>query len=238
MEITDIRAILRECENSIVFAIFERSRWKSNPSAYTIDASTGKSLFTHLLEEMEQVHTKFGRYNCPEEHPFTNIDTVHLVNSNNKSYDIDRFLDKRHISINNNETIIEKYFNLLLPKITEEGDDENLGSAVTADINLLQALSRRIHLGKIVAQSKYNSNKEWYINTQTDEDYFIRLTNLEVENSILERLEKKIKNFNNELVYNFPSIRFKPSQIVDIYRDFIIPETKQVQICYFKLLVQ
>ena len=133
---------------------------------------------------------------------------------------------------------MEKYFNLLLPKITEEGEDENLGSAVTADINLLQALSRRIHLGKLVAQSKYDSNKDLYSNLHTDEDYFTKLTNLEVENSILVRLKNKINNFNDELVTNFPSIRFKPSEIVDIYRDFIIPETKRVQISYFKLLSQ
>ena len=238
MEISDIREILRECEKSIVFAIFERSRWKSNPSAYKIDPTTGKSLFTSLLEEIEKVHTKFGRYNCPEEHAFTNIDTKPTVNSTNKSYCIDYFLDKRHTRINNNETIIDKYFNLLLPKITEEGEDENLGSAVTADINLLQALSRRIHLGKLVAQSKYDSNKDWYSNIHTDEDYFTKLTNLEVETAILERLKKKINNFNDELVNNFPNIRFKPSEIVNIYRDFIIPETKRVQISYFKLLSQ
>ncbi len=236
MEISQIRTILQECENSIIFAIFERSRWKSNPSAYQINPETGESLFTSMLKGIERVHARAGRYRCPEEQPFTkNLDLTQIRDSG-RTYQLDNYLDSRHISINNNEIITEKYFRLLLPKITEEGEDENLGSAVTADINLLQALSRRIHLGKLVAQTKYDSDKEWYGKSHTDREFFVKLTNTQVENNILKRLEQKIKNFSNDMASNFPNINLNPTFIVDIYQDMIIPETKQVQIQYFKLL--
>lgn len=39
--------------------------------------------------------------------------------------------------------------------ICEPGDDEQHGSSVVCDVNALQALSRRVHLGKFVAESKF-----------------------------------------------------------------------------------
>lgn len=39
--------------------------------------------------------------------------------------------------------------------ICEPGDDEQHGSSVVCDVSALQALSRRVHLGKFVAESKF-----------------------------------------------------------------------------------
>lgn len=41
------------------------------------------------------------------------------------------------------------------PGITLPGDDNNHGSAATLDILCLQALSKRIHYGKFVAEAKF-----------------------------------------------------------------------------------
>ena len=41
--------------------------------------------------------------------------------------------------------------------ICEPGDDEQHGSSVVCDVNALQALSRRVHLGKFVAESKFQA---------------------------------------------------------------------------------
>ena len=176
MKINEIRNLLRECENSLIFAILERSRWKSNDRAYLMGQ---KSLFTRMLVGTEFLHEKLGRYNCPEEHPFTEImleTTVFIT-----EYKIDSFLDHRHLSININKSILEDYFKKILPKITDPGEDENVGSAVTADINLLQILSRRIHLGKLVAQIKYNEDPEWYGQPHTEKEIIEKLTNSEIE---------------------------------------------------------
>lgn len=236
MQISEIRELLRECENSIIFAIFERARWKRNHKAYEIDTPTGQSIFTQMLEGTEALHTTLGRYSCPEEHPFTEITEKEFPT---KNYQINNYLVKNHSSINHNQVILDNYFNLVLPKITEgedEDEDENLGSAVTADINLLQALSRRIHLGKLVAQSKYNSDPEWYSQPHTDTELFIKLTNQRVEDDIVARLSKKLKNFTKDTSNDLLNIRFNTDTIAEIYQDFIMPTTKQVQISYFRLL--
>ena len=233
MQISEIRELLRECENSIIFAIFERARWKRNHKAYEIDTPTGQSIFTQMLAGTEALHATLGRYSCPEEQPFTKITEKDLPT---KSYQINGYLVKNHSSINHNLVILDNYFNIVLPKITEEGIDENLGSAVTADINLLQALSRRIHLGKLVAQSKYNSDPEWYSQSHTDTDILIKLTNQSVEDDIVARLSKKLKNFTKDTSNDLLNIRFNTDTIAEIYQDFIMPTTKQVQISYFRLL--
>lgn len=43
--------------------------------------------------------------------------------------------------------------------ICEPGDDEQHGSSVVCDVSVLQALSRRVHLGKFVAESKFQVSK-------------------------------------------------------------------------------
>lgn len=52
-----------------------------------------------------------------------------------------------------------RYMSEVVPMICEPGDDEQHGSSIICDINALQALSRRIHLGKFVAESKYQVRK-------------------------------------------------------------------------------
>lgn len=44
---------------------------------------------------------------------------------------------------------------VLLAAIAAPGDDGNYGSAATLDLLALQALSKRIHYGKFVAEAKF-----------------------------------------------------------------------------------
>ena len=48
---------------------------------------------------------------------------------------------------------MEKYLKVIVPAIAEKGDDEQYGSSVITDIAVLQALSKRVHFGKFVAES-------------------------------------------------------------------------------------
>lgn len=52
-------------------------------------------------------------------------------------------------------THTHRYVSEIVPMICEPGDDEQHGSSVVCDVNALQALSRRVHLGKFVAESKF-----------------------------------------------------------------------------------
>ena len=223
MKLDEIRNELRSCENSIIFALLERNRWKRNEKAYHWMGGT-TPLFESLLQSVEEAHARAGRYACPEEHPFTPVPSPPV---SHPPYQLECFLEENHTTINHNSRIRELYFRDVLPNITEEGHCENQGSAVTADIHLLQAISRRIHLGKVVAESKYRDQPHVYNKLDTDETIIAHITNDVVETCIIDRIRDKTSRFSDtqELV----------EVIVAVFRDIIIPETKQVQLQYIRL---
>lgn len=176
-------------------------------------------------------------------------------------------------SINFNEILLKKYKEWIVPSITRPGDDEQHGSTVLADIAVLQALSRRVHYGKFVAESKYRSDPEEYqrLVDANDADGVMRLlTNSAVEEKVLRRARIKAATYgreplmtslpddkssalNNDTVgfiaaaaasavatafeainNNETSVQGKvdPSVIERIYRDFIIPLTKDIEVAY------
>ena len=57
---------------------------------------------------------------------------------------------------------MDLYLQELMPGITQPGDDNNYGSAAMQDVLCLQALSKRIHYGKFVAEAKYRAQPEQY----------------------------------------------------------------------------
>lgn len=65
-------------------------------------------------------------------------------------------------SININDRIMDLYLHHILPNITQPGDDSNYGSSVTHDVWALQALSKRIHFGKFVAEAKFLAERDAY----------------------------------------------------------------------------
>jgi chorismate mutase len=48
-----------------------------------------------------------------------------------------------------------RYINEIIPAVCKPGDDEQHGSSTLCDITALQAISKRIHLGKFVAETKF-----------------------------------------------------------------------------------
>ena len=84
MDLNQIRKILVDCENSIIFGILERSGWKYDPEIYR----NNNSIFFKLLRDTELIHAKYGRYSCPEEHPFS----LDIDKTNNYKYELSDFL--------------------------------------------------------------------------------------------------------------------------------------------------
>lgn len=90
----------------------------------------------------------------PDEHPFTPIDKLPQPIIAPQSYpSILHAAAYNHPSTNVNSRILEFYVQKIAPAITRPGwkgrleDDGNYGSAATRDVEVLQALSRRIHYG-------------------------------------------------------------------------------------------
>lgn len=65
-------------------------------------------------------------------------------------------------TININNQIKSIYLNKMIPSICAEGDDNQYGSSVNMDINALQAISKRVHYGKFIAEAKFQAEPEIY----------------------------------------------------------------------------
>ncbi len=176
-------------------------------------------------------------------------------------------------SINFNKILLEKYQSWILPIMAQPGDDEQHGSSVCCDIAVLQALSRRVHYGKFVAESKYRSDPENYqrlVDANDADGVMALLTNVPVEKKVLQRARLKAATYGREpLLSSLPESlecddmasivaasaasaaaaavdayqkidtnkgsKINPSVIESIYRDFIIPLTKDIEVAYLFL---
>lgn len=162
--------------------------------------------------------------------------------------------------INFNQILLQKYIDVVVPSITNPGDDEQYGSTVISDILVLQALSRRVHYGKFVAESKYRADPDTYQRLVQNNDangVMERLTNAQVEAQVLRRARLKAATYGREpllvpetdtttslmaaaavaaaveaFAEDAPGTKVDPAVIENIYRNFIIPMTKDVEVAY------
>jgi chorismate mutase len=139
-----------------------------------------------------------------------------------------------------NDRILDMYLQFVVPKICDPGDDSNYGSSATKDVEVLQLISRRIHFGKFVAEAKYNDpilhhQYVQLINAKDKEGILQLLTDAVVEEKLLKRVRRKTtaygKDYTDSDKENEP-LKISSEVIVEIYKDFIIPLTKQVEVEY------
>eukprot|EP00879_Flechtneria_rotunda_P019733 GHRR01020736.1.p2 GENE.GHRR01020736.1~~GHRR01020736.1.p2 ORF type:complete len:151 (+),score=44.65 GHRR01020736.1:892-1344(+) len=136
---------------------------------------------------------------------------------------------------------MELYLKSILPAIAAPGDDGNYGSAGTLDVLALQALSKRIHYGKFVAEAKLRAKPEEYtalIKAQDTAGLMDLLTDVEVEQMVIERVRLKAATFGQDinpgLQQRQAAGRFKiqPDVLASMYDEMIMPLTKEVQVEY------
>lgn len=106
----------------------------------------------------------------------------------------------------------------------------------------MQALSKRIHYGKFVAEAKFQASPDAYeaaIKAQDSQRLMDMLTYQRVEDVVKMRVEMKTKAYGQEVVVNGmedddagPVYKIKPSLVADLYGDWIMPLTKEVQVAY------
>ncbi|KAI3748006.1 hypothetical protein L6452_10810 [Arctium lappa] len=237
-----IRSSLIRQEDSIIFSLVERAQYCYNedtydPKAFFMDGFQG-SLVEFMVQETEKIHAKVGRYKNPDENPFfpTNLPEpmlppLHYPQVLHPSADL----------ININSKIWDMYFKNLLPRLVKKGNDGNCGSAATCDSICLQALSKRIHYGKFVAEAKFRASPDDYeaaIRAQDRGKLMDLLTYPAVEEAIKKRVETKTKTYGQVVDVGSTEVepvtvyRIKPSLVADLYGIWIMPLTKEVQVEY------
>jgi len=145
--------------------------------------------------------------------------------------------------VNVNEKIKQSYIEKFLPVVCadlgrqDRGETgEHYGSAATADINCLQSLSRRIHFGKFVAESKFQTETEKFtrlIKAEDREGISAAITNEAVEKKVLERLGLKARTYGTDPSIGAEApVKINVDAVVTMYKDIVIPLTKEVEVEY------
>lgn len=156
-----------------------------------------------MLREQERFHSLVRRYESPDEYPFF-PDAIRSPIL--QPLDYPRILHPNDVDVN--QIIKDKYIKVILPKVCRQfgRDDrgerqENYGSSATCDVALLQALSRRIHFGKFVAESKFQQETERFVKLIREGDrkgIDAAITNAKVEKKVLERLGLKARTYGTD----------------------------------------
>lgn len=250
LSLNSIRSTLIRQEDTIIFALIERAQFSHNPACY--DAGdlqyaalrSGSSLLDFMLLETERLHAAVRRYTSPDEHPFF----PHRLPA--PVLPLIEFPQVLHPTMSNlNGDIKDLYLQKLLPELCSAGDDGNHGSCVVADIAVLQAMSKRVHYGFFVAESKFLAQTAEFtklIEARDEDGIMALLTHAAVEEKVLRRVRAKAATFGLEIeapdganpgASTVPAAaskvpRVDPELIVRLYRDHVIPLTKVAEVQY------
>lgn len=243
LRLGDLRERLIRQEETIIFALIERAQFRLNPVIYEAgaflipgapDEGGGLSFSRYVLYGLERVYARVRRYTSPDEVPFAPAGSLPAPVL--APLDYPRTLIPN--AINYNGAVEAVYRDRILPVVCEGGDDQNYGSSATADVAALQALSKRVHYGKFIAEAKFQESPREYAALAAAGDrggIWALLSNAAVERVLLARVENKARNYGGD-VTDAGTVRdvFKvePAAIAAIYRDHIIPLTKEVEVDY------
>jgi chorismate mutase len=195
-------------EDTITFHLIERVQFPLNKGVYTAGATSipdapHMSLLDYMLSQTERVHSLLRRYESPDEYPFF---PDSLAKPILKPLSYPTILHPNNVNVN--DQIKDGYTGTVLPTTcrdfgrADRGErEENYGSAATCDVACLQALSRRIHFGKFVAESKFQTETERFVDLIKREDrkgIDEAITNAAVEAKVLERLRLKAKTYGTD----------------------------------------
>lgn len=215
-------------EDTITFHLIERVQFPLTKAIYepggvTIPGSD-LSLMDYLLREQERLQSRVRRFQSPDEYPFfpDALETPIL-----QPLQYPKILHDNDVNVN--DTIKERYIREILPDVcppAREGHQgetqENYGSASTCDVNCLQALSRRIHFGKFVAESKFRKEPERFVRMIKANDrkgIDEAITNTEVEEKVLQRLALKANTYGTDPAFaGEAGPKINDASVVSMYR--------------------
>jgi len=280
LSLNRIRSVLTRLEDTIIFSLIERAQFAHNPMIYQKgafkelrDMGFEGSWLEWFLKETETFHARARRYTSPDEYPFTPLSDL-------PSPVLPPLVFKPILypnDINVNQSILAFYTKAIVPRITRQAtlklatskrakgisgadefeDDGNYGSAATLDVEVLQAISKRVHYGKFVSESKFRS-APWdfipHIQKPNPAALDALIVKPEVEQRLLLRLRKKAINYARDTTESEPppspplpneanglngtngvnglNGKIDVDGVVELYENYIIPLTKEVEVEY------
>lgn len=242
-----------------MFQLIERAQFARNepmyqPSAFRelVEKENWKASWVEwFLKETESIHAKCRRWEAPDEYPFTPQEMLPPAILPPVSYPN---LLYNH-GLNFNAEIYRYYRDEIIPAITKHrgSDDGQYGSAAVRDVETLAALSRRIHFGMFVSESKFRSEPRSFLDPIRNKDrekLEALITKPAVEAALLVRLREKANVYGQDLDKAVALMRssgasqpasstdsqqqrkIEADEVVRIYETFVIPMTKKVEVDY------
>ena len=232
LSLNSIRSTLIRQEETIIFAIIERAQFRQNDIVYQKDGlgkfdspigsvepdssmnhvDTRLSFMEYMLVGTEALHCRARRYKSPEEHAFFPErlpSTIQVLPDLQYSPEL-LSPENGAANVNFNKRLLSTYMSTIVPAICRAGDDEQHGSTALCDIAVLQAMSRRVHYGKFVAESKYRSDPIAYqqlVDADDADGVMKLLTDPIVEEKVLRRARLKAATYGTEpLLSELPPI--------------------------------
>lgn len=126
----------------------------------------------------------------------------------------------------------------------EYEDDGNYGSAAALDVEVLQAISKRVHYGKFVSESKFIDKPSAFIShIQNPNRSALEalITKPDVELKLLHRLRKKAATYAQDFAPDGEALKdsvvngsakIDVDGVVELYESYIIPLTKEIEVDY------
>jgi chorismate mutase len=222
--------------------LIERVQFPLNGTIYKPGAvsipDSNLSFLDWYFSERERVDSLVRRFESPDEYPFFPVAVQKPIL---KPLNYPKILHKNNVNVN--DKIKKSYIEHFLPAACadpgrdDRGEaDENYGSAATADVACLQALSLRIHFGKWVAESKFRTETELFTRLIREGDrkgIGRAITNAAVEKKVLERLGLKARTYGTDPSDGVEGpVKINADAVVAMYKDFVIPLTKEVEVEY------
>jgi chorismate mutase len=194
----------------------------------------GESLMGFLLRETERTHALVRRYASPDEHAFYGGLPTPIL----PGMAFENPLHPGAGRININDRIRREYEQSIVPSVCRAGDDSQWGSSAVCDVILLQALSKRIHYGKFVAEAKFLRSPDRFeapIRAGDEAALGLLVTDARVEERVLERVLRKAAGYARDLDEGGVAFKVEPERVRAIYAKWVIPMNKDVQIQYLLL---
>ena len=194
-------------EDTITFHFIERAQFPLNATIYQPGGvhipGSDLSLCDWMLCEQERFQSLVRRYESPDEYAFF---PDALQKPILQPIEYPQILHPNDVNVNT--LLKQKYIEDILPRACAQFDradrgekEENYGSSATCDVMCLQSLSRRVHFGKFVAESKFQQETERMIKLIKAGDrkgLDEAITNRKVEKKVLERLRLKARTYGTD----------------------------------------
>lgn len=260
-DLANIRTTLMRMEDSIIFSLIERSQFKANTAVYEPNCSqlgqfklhqlksagSNGSLGDWFIYQTECLHSQVRRYLHPTEYPFFDpLPEPSLGSSSGYRSNEDQILADVPRSAIVNGRLLDIYRSKMVPALCEPGDDGNHGSTAVQDVHCLQTMATRIYYGLFVAESKFRTERQKaseLIRAGDREGIIAFITKPDVEAKNVQRVILKARTFSQNIaagevgqlapaLSNTTTYKINPEYIGTVFRDFIMPLTKDVEVEY------